>query len=235
MGKRIIQQRRGRGTKTYTAPSFRYKGVVKHLDYEAEGVVMELLKCPGHSAPLMVVSYDNGGTVLNFAPIGIKVGDLVQVGNSENVEKGNVLSLKDIPEGTLVHNIEARPGDGGKFVRGSGTFARVVAKTDKGVRIKLPSKKEKTFLPNCRASVGVVAGSGRVEKPLLKAGKMYFKMKAKNKLYPKVGGVNMNAVDHPFGGSSSHVKGRPTQSPRSAVPGRKVGKIAPRRTGRRNK
>ena len=88
---------------------------------------------------------------------------------------------------------------------------------------------------SCRAAIGTVAGSGRVDKPFIKAGTKFHKMHARNKLYPKVCGVSMNAVDHPFGGSSSHVKGRPTQSPRSAPPGRKVGKVAPKRTGRRNK
>jgi len=232
MGKRIIQQRRGRGTGPYRSPSHRFKGPAKHISYEAEGIIVEILNCPGHNSPLMVVSYDSGDASLGIAPIGVKVGDLINIGG-DSLEKGNVLALKDIPEGTLIYNIEARPGDGGKFVRSSGAFAKVVAKTDKGIRIKLPSRKEKNFLPACRAAIGVVSGSGRTEKPFLKAGKRYHKMRARNKLYPKVCGISMNAVDHPFGGSCSHVKGRPTQSRRGAPPGRKVGKIAPRRTGRR--
>lgn len=238
MGKRIIQQRRGRGTGPYKSPSHRFKGEVKHFPYESEGIVMDLINCPGHSAPLMAVSYDNGEYGLSFAPAGIKVGDKINVcknaeGETAQVSSGNVLPLKDIPEGTSIFNIEARPGDGGKFVRSSGAFAKVVAKVGGKVRIKLPSKREKEFLPECRASIGVIAGAGRTEKPFLKAGKKYHKMRAKNKLYPKVCGVSMNAVDHPFGGSSSHVKGRPTQSPRNAPPGRKVGKIAPRKTGKK--
>ncbi|MBT3298580.1 50S ribosomal protein L2 [archaeon] len=236
MGKRIIQQRRGRGTGPYKSPSHRFKGEVKHFPYDSEGIVMDLINCPGHSAPLMAISYDCGEYGLSFAAHGIKVGDKINIcKDSENakVVAGNVLQLKDIPEGTSIYNIEARPGDGGKFVRSSGAFAKVVAKVGGKVRIKLPSKKEKEFLPGCRASIGVIAGAGRTEKPFLKAGKKYHKMRAKNKLYPKVCGVSMNAVDHPFGGGSSHVKGRPTQSPRNAPPGRKVGKIAPRRTGKK--
>jgi len=232
MGKRIIQQRRGRGTGPYRSPGHRFKGPAKHLPYEAEGVVVDIINCPGHDAPLMAVSYDSGEVALTQAPNGIKVGDLIKV-NADTLEKGNVVALKDIPEGTLVYNVEARPGDGGKFVRSSGAFAKVVAKTEKGIRIKLPSKKEKNFLPECRAAIGVISGAGRTEKPLLKAGTQFHKMKARNKLYPKVCGISMNAVDHPFGGGCSHVKGRPTQSRRGAPPGRKVGKIAPRRTGRR--
>jgi large subunit ribosomal protein L2 len=233
MGKRLIQQRRGRGTKTYTSPSFRFKGAAKHAALETGGVVVDIIHCAGHSAPLMKISYLTGDEGLTFAPKGIKVGDLINVGPGSEVGTGNVLPLSEIPEGTLVHNIELRPGDGGKLVRTSGTSAKVVAKTDSTVKVVLPSKKEKIFLSNCRASIGVLAGSGRCDKPFLKAGTRFKKMRAKNKLYPKVCGISMNAVDHPFGGKCSHIKGRPTQSSRHAPPGRKVGKIAPRRTGKK--
>ena len=83
--------------------------------------------------------------------------------------------------------------------------------------------------------MGVIGGSGRTEKPFLKAGTRYFAMTAKNKVWPKVSGTSMNSVNHPFGGRSSHAKGIPTQSSRSAPPGRKVGKIAPKRTGRKKR
>ncbi len=238
MGKRIIQQRRGRGTGTYRSPSFRFKGKVSHLPFASTGIVVDLIHCAGHSAPLMVIEYETEEQVLAFASQGTSVGDEVSIGlnaneDFSNLSTGSVFALSEIPEGTLIHNIEGRPGDGGKFVRGSGAFAKVLSKTDKGVRVKLPSKKEKVFLAGCRAAIGVVAGSGRVEKPFLKAGNKFHRMKARNKLYPKVCGISMNAVDHPFGSGSSHSKGRPTLSPRSAPPGRKVGKIAPRRTGRK--
>lgn len=233
MGKRIIQQRRGHGSKTYLAPSFRYQGEPKHNHLAAEGVVVDVVHCAGHSAPLIEVSYSSGEKSLTFAPENVRIGDAISVGTSIDVRTGNVLPLRDIPEGTMIHNIELRPGDGGKMVRASGTFAKVVSKEGGAVRVKLPSRKEKVFLPECRAAIGAIAGSGRVEKPFLKAGLRFKKMRARNKLYPKVCGISMNAVDHPFGGKCSHIKGRPTQSPRSAPPGRKVGKVAPRRTGRR--
>jgi large subunit ribosomal protein L2 len=233
MGKRLIQQRRGRGTKTYTSPSFRFKGKVRHVAVPTNGEVIDIIHCAGHTSPLIEVSYLTGEKSLAFAPEGIKVGDSIVLGQSAELKMGNVLYLKDIPEGTLIHNIELRPGDGGKLVRASGTAAKVVAKTENAVRVMLPSKKEKIFKPNCRASIGVLAGAGRLDKPFLKAGTKFKKMKARNKLYPKVCGISMNAVDHPFGGGCSHIKGRPTLSPRSAPPGRKVGKIAPRRTGRK--
>ncbi len=232
MGKRLIQQRRGRGTRRYVSPSHRFKGAAKHPTTNGEAVIVDILNCPGHSAPLMAVENEQGEFALTIAPLGVKVGDAL--GQTKDVfAPGSVATLADLPEGTLIYNVEAKPGDGGKFVRSSGAFARVLSKTDKHVRVELPSKKKKLFSLGCRAAVGVVAGGGRCEKPILKAGTAYYKNKARNKLYPRVSGVAMNSVDHPFGGSSSGHKGRPTQSRRSAPPGRKVGKIAPRRTGRK--
>ena len=232
MGKRLIQQRRGRGTRRYLSPGHRFKGAAKHPNMEGENVIIDLIHCPGHSAPLMAVENSTGDFALTIAPLGVKIGDSLKTGGDVS-QSGSVSILKDLPEGTLVYNIESKPGDGGKFVRASGAFARVLSKSDTHVSVELPSKKKKLFPSHCRAAVGVVAGGGRCEKPILKAGTKHFKMKARNKLYPKVSGVAMNAVDHPFGGSQSSHKGRPTQSPRSAPPGRKVGKIAPRRTGRK--
>ncbi|MBS3139412.1 50S ribosomal protein L2 [Candidatus Woesearchaeota archaeon] len=230
MGKRLIQQRRGHGSLTYRTPGFRYKAEVSHLTQS--GTVVDLLHCPAHSTPLMEIAYANGDRTRTVAPEGITVGDYLSVDSTE-LRSGNVMSLKDIPEGTLIHNIELRPGDGGKMVRTSGSAARIVAKDEHHIRVLLPSRKEKILLPDCRAAIGVLAGSGRKDKPFLKAGRRFMKMRARNKVYPRVCGISMNAVNHPFGGKCSHVKGRPTQSPRSAPPGRKVGKIAPRRTGRR--
>ena len=125
------------------------------------------------------------------------------------------------------------PGDGGKFVRSSGTFARVLTKTKDSIVIELPSKKQRSFSPECRACVGMVAGGGRLDKPLLKAGVDYYKMKAKNKLWPSISGSAQNAVDHPFGNSRSSRKSKARPVPRNAPPGRKVGMLRPRRTGRK--
>ena len=238
MGKNLIQQARGKGSPTYRALSFKYKGNVSFPKYSSTpltGKIVDIIHCPGHSGPLAKISYENGETVLLQAPEGIKVGDTIQVGSNIKPEVGNVLPLKDIPEGTLVFNIEATPGDGGKFVRASGTAAKIITKLHNKVIILLPSNKRREFHPNCRACIGVVAGGGRTEKPFLKAGNKYYKMKAKNKYWPRTSGVSMNAVDHPFGGTRSSHRGRPTQALRNAPPGRKVGKIAPKRTGRKKK
>jgi len=238
MGKNLIQQKRGKGSARYRAPSFRYKGKAKfhklHKD-TVQGTVLDIVHCQGHTSPLARIKYDDGDVGLLMAPEGIRVGDTIKAGEQADPKTGNVLPLKNIPEGTLIYNIESIPGDGGKFVRASGTFARIVTKMRDRIIIKLPSSKQKEFKPECRACIGVIAGSGRLDKPFLKAGKKRYMMRARNKMYPKVCGTSMNALSHPFGGSSSHTKGRPTQAPRNAPPGRKVGKLAPKRTGRRKK
>ncbi len=195
-------------------------------------VIKGIIDCPGHSAPLMAVEFENE-MFLTAAPEGVREGDKISIGKPETFKAGDIAYLKDIPIGASIFNIESKPGDGGKFVRASGGFAKIMAKNGDSVTVRLPSKKLKEFNAKCRATVGRIAGSGRTEKPFLKAGAVYHKMKSKGKLYPRTSGVSMNAVDHPFGGSSSSVKGRPTIAPRNAPPGRKVGKLRPRRTGKR--
>ncbi len=180
----------------------------------------------------MEVTYFNGEKNITLAPEGIKVGDIVTVGGNSEIQLGNTTLLKEIPEGTLIFNIESQPGDGGKFVRASGTFARVLSKTANKVIVELPSKAKREFHETCRATIGAVAGGGRTEKPFTKAGKKYHAMNARNKYYPVVSACAMNAVDHPFGCKRSSRKGRPTIAPHNAPPGRMVGMIRPRHTGR---
>ena len=125
------------------------------------------------------------------------------------------------------------PGDGGKFVRSAGTFAKIVAKRGSMVSVLLPSKKQRDFDGNCRASIGIVAGAGRLEKPILKAGVKFYKMQAKNKLWPKVAGQAMNALSHPHGGSRTSKKNKPLVARRFAPQGANVGLIRPHNLGRR--
>lgn len=230
MGKNLIQQRRGKGSPRYRAPSFRYEGKARFTKYEENKTInaniTDILHSSGHSAPLIELEYDNNEIGLLQAPEGMRIGDKIEIGRDVELKTGNILPLKNIPEGTPIYNIESNPGDGGKFVRASGAFAKIITKMEKGIVVELPSSKRRTFLPECRAAIGIVAGSGRTEKPFLKAGNKFYAMKAKNKYWPIVSGTSMNAVCHPFGGSSSHAKGIPTQSSRNAPPGRKVGKIA---------
>lgn len=219
MGKNLIQQARGKGSPRYRAPSFRYKGVSKYAQHGDDliGKIVDLIHSQGHSAPLAQIEYENGIEILMQAPEGIRVGDKVEMGKNVVIKNGNITMLRNIPEGISIYNIESFPGDGGKFVRSSGGFAKIITKREDKIVVEMPSSKRRVFLPDCRATIGVIAGSGRKEKPFLKAGKRYFAMRAKNKLWPQVSGTSMNAVDHPFGGSSSSVKGKSTQASRKCT------------------
>lgn len=240
MGKNLIQQKRGKGGPRYLAPSHRYLGSTSHRSYdvaEKEGIiigrVVDILDCPGHSAPLVEVEYENGDRTLTLAPLGLNTKCIVQSGEKAEAILGNTLPLKKIPVGAQIFNIESKVGDGGKYIKCAGSSATVIAKQSNKVIVQFGSKKTKTFDENCRATIGIVAGGGRKEKPILKAGKAHFMMKARNKLYPKTSGVAMNAVNHPFGCGRGRHKGKPRTVGRNAPPGRKVGSIASRRTGKR--
>jgi large subunit ribosomal protein L2 len=131
-----------------------------------------------------------------------------------------------------VCNVERQPGDGGKFARASGVSAQLLTHDRKVAVVKLPSGEVKRLSPSCRATVGVVAGGGRPEKPFVKAGNKHHKMRARGTKWPRVRGVAMNAVDHPFGGGGRQHPGQPKSVSKNAPPGRKVGDIASKRTGR---
>lgn len=235
MGKPLWQQRKGKGSPSFRSPSHRFAGDATYGEQRKDattGVIKDIIDSAGHTSPLVEIQYNDGEKVLTIAPEGVRVGDAVQAGPQAELTVGSVLTLKDIPEGTYVYNIELRPGDGGKIGRASGATAKVLTKTANTVTIMLPSKKEKTFLLECRATIGQAAGSGRTEKPLLKAGTAFHKHHARNRRWPIVSGLAMNAVDHPYGGKRGSRKGKPTIAPKNAPPGRKVGKFRPSSTGR---
>ena len=238
MGKRIISQRRGRGTSTYRAPSFRYKGMISHRIYdqtEQEGVlkgkVLDIMHCPGHSAPLVLIEYENKERILTLACEGMNTKEEVQSGTLAEIKKGNSLPIGKLEIGTQVYNIEKSVGDGGKFVKAAGSSARIVAKTGNKVKVQFASKKQKEIDVNCRVTVGTIAAGGKTEKPFVKAGKKFHVMKARNRLWPKTSGVAMNSVDHPFGSGRGRHIGKSKVAPRNAPPGRKVGPIRARRLG----
>jgi large subunit ribosomal protein L2 len=165
---------------------------------------------------------------------GMSVGEDVAWGIEAEVKNGNTLRLIDIPVGAFVCNVEARPNDGGKFIRASGVQSQVIGKSNDGrVGIRMPSGKHKWFHGFCRATVGIVAGGGRSEKPFVKAGKKFHKIKSQAQKWPRVKGVCMNVIDHPFGGGGHQHCGRPKTVARGTSPGRKVGHIAAKRTGRK--
>ena len=240
MGKRIISQRRGRGTMTYRAHSHRWLADIKYRvldDIEKNsslrGEVVDLVNSTGHSAPIALVRYVNGEKNYMFAPENIRVSDIVECGINAQVKLGSTLPLKNIPECGLVYNIEIEPGDGGKLCRSAGSSAKIISHLLGETIIKLPSKKEKKINSLCRATIGVIAGKGRENKPWVKAGKIHHAMRAKGKLYPKTSGVAMNAVDHPFGSGRGRHHSKIKSASRFAPPGRKVGPIRSKRTGRK--
>jgi len=193
--------------------------------------VLDFVHDSAHTSPLVVLLTEQFERKYQLAPTGLKIGDILEYGESASVSVGNTLALRKIPEGTVIHNVETVPGDGGKLVRTSGTSAFVVTHDHikKKTIVRLPSKTKMALSFDCRATVGVLSGSGRKEKPFVKAGAKSKAKEAKNKLYPRTSAVAMNAIDHPFGGSAK--PGRSTSSGRHASPGAKVGKLWPRRTG----
>ena len=239
MGRRIQGQRRGRGSPTFRAPSHRYKADLTHKKNEEEdtisGEIVGIEHDPARSAPLADVEFEDGDRRLVLAPEGITVGDTLQVGVSAEIKPGNTMPLAEIPEGVPICNVESQVGDGGKFARASGVSAQLMSHDRDVAVVQLPSGEVRRLPPACRATIGVVAGGGRTEKPFVKAGNKHHKMKARGTKYPRVRGVAMNAVDHPFGGGGRQHPGKPKSISRNAPPGRKVGDISSRKTGRGGK
>src|SRR3989344_8815028 len=240
MGKRTRTRKRGSGSPVYVAPSHRYIADVRHRRYDKiekesmlKGKIVDLVKCPGHTAPLAKVVYDNEEEAYVIAPNEIKVGDTIETGIKSNLNKGSILPLKQIPEGTLIYNIESFPGDGGKFCRAAGNFAKIISSTKDSILIELPSKKQRKFIPDCRATIGILSGHGRKDKPFVKAGKRWHYMRARGKVYPQTSAVAMNALNHPYGSGRGRKHAKIKVVSRNAPPGRKVGKVAARRTGRK--
>jgi large subunit ribosomal protein L2 len=221
MGKRIISQRRGRGTLTYRAPRMSFKPKVQYR--EIAGTVVDIVNHRLRNAPLAEVEYADKSRGFVIAPEGIRVGDPIT---------NFIMPVSQISEGTKVFAIETYPNSGPKLCRTAGSSATVVSKTGKECVIQLPSKKKKALHPTCRVTVGIPAGEGRGDKPFVKAGRKWHAMHARGKLYPRTSANAMNAVDHPFGGSYSGVN-KPKTVSRHAPPGRKVGSLAPRRTGKK--
>lgn len=239
MGKRIKSRIRGKGTPRYRAPSHRYVSELTYRNYDdiekagvLRGQIIDFVDDPGRSALLAKIKYENGESGFLLAAEGMIVGNYVEVGAQAKQNLGNVLPLYSIREGSLVFNLEKFPGDGGKLVRSPGAYALVLSKEGGKVLIKMPSKNLVYFNPECRAQLGVVAGGGMKEKPLLKAGNAYYKWGARNKIWPVTRGVAMSVYDHPYGGKQHH-KGRPSSVSRRAPPGQKVGHLAARQTGRK--
>jgi large subunit ribosomal protein L2 len=231
MGKRIIQQARGHGSLSYRVRRKAYQFKIKYPAGEGEAEVLSLIHSAGHSAPLIKVKV---GKEIFYNPAfdGAIVGQKIKIGGAE-VKPGNILAIKNIDLGTRIYNIELNPGDGGKMMRAAGCSSILSKRLENNkFALMMSNKKEVIISGDCRASIGTIAGGGKILKPFVTAGSKWFKMKARNKLWPRTSAVKMNAVDHPFGsGRGKRIKSKIAK--RNAPPGTRVGHIRPRRTGRR--
>jgi len=244
MGRVIRGSRKGKSL-IFTANTKRRKGAVKlrAQDYAEregfiKGLVREIIHDPGRGAPMCeVVFRDPYRFKLNkerwVAVEGLHTGQFVYCGSKAHLSVGNVLPLGKMPEGTVMSMCEEKAQDRGRIARAGGTSCMVVGHSDDGrkSRIRLPSGARKSVPSTCRAVVGIVAGGGRMDKPVLKAGNNFHKYKVKRNCWPKVRGSAMNPVEHPHGGGNHQHVGHPTTIARTATPGAKVGLIAARRTG----
>jgi large subunit ribosomal protein L8e len=245
MGRVIRGQRKGAGsvfrahtTHRIAPAAFRKLDFIEREGY-IKGVVKEIVHDPGRGAPLAKVVFRDPyryklRSEYFIAPEGMHTGQHVFCGRKAQIAVGNVLPLRSIPEGSIVCNVEQYMGDRGSFARTSGSYAIIVSHSDEEnkTKLKLPSGAKKTVTSSARAMLGLVAGGGRIDKPILKAGNQYHKYKAKRHCWPRVKGVCMNPVEHPFGGGNQQHIGKPSTIARDTPAGRKVGLIAARRTGR---
>ena len=203
-----------------------------------KGVVKDIIHESGRGAPLAKVVFRDPyrykqRTEYFVAVEGMYTGQFIYAGHKASLSVGNVLPVSQMPEGTMISNVEGSIGDRGQFARTSGTSAIVIGHSEDGkkTRVRLPSGARKAIPGSCRGMVGIVAGGGRTDKPILKAGTSYHAAKAKKKGWPKVRGVAMNPVEHPHGGGNHQHVGHPTTQRRDTPHGAKVGLIAARRTG----
>ena len=157
---------------------------------------------PNRSARIALLHYLDGEKRYIIAPHGLNVGDMVVSDEVTDVKPGNSMPLKNIPLGTLIHNIEMRPGKGGQIVRSAGTAAQLMAKEGKYAQIRLPSGEVRMILNTCRATIGQVGNLDHENISIGKAGRSRWMGRR-----PHVRGVAMNPVDHPMGGGEGRSSG----------------------------
>jgi len=157
---------------------------------------------PNRSARIALLAYADGEKRYIIAPQGLKIGQKLVAGKGVAPEVGNSLYLSEIPFGTIIHNIELRPGEGGKMARGAGTFAQLMSRDGKFAVIKLPSGETRLILQSCKATVGMVSNPDHSHERSGKAGRTRWLGRR-----PRNRGVAMNPVDHPMGGGEGKASG----------------------------
>jgi large subunit ribosomal protein L2 len=167
---------------------------------------------PNRSSRIALVLYQDGEKRYIVAPVGLQVGQTLMSGKEVAPEIGNTLFLSDIPMGTIIHNIELKPGKGGVIARSAGTYAQLSAREGKYATIKLPSGETRMILTSCRATIGTVSNPDHNLERSGKAGRSRWQGRR-----PRVRGVVMNPVDHPMGGGEGRASGGHPRS-RKGIP-----------------
>ncbi len=174
---------------------------------DIEGVVESIEYDPNRSARICLIKYPDGERRYILWPVGLKVGDKIISSNSRvDILPGNAMPLRYIPDGTVIHNIEMRPGKGGQIARSAGTWAQLLAKEGNYAQIRMPSGEIRLIHLNCRATVGQVGNIEHENVVIGKAGRMRWLGRR-----PHVRGTCMNPVDHPHGGGEG--KSHPGRHP----------------------
>ena len=150
---------------------------------------------PNRSANIALIEYEDGTKSYILAPVGLKDGDKVVSGDKADIKPGNCMKIESIPVGTMIHNIELNPGQGGKLVRAAGQEAQLMAKEGKYAHVRLPSGEMRLVMSVCRATIGTVGNTDHENVKLGKAGRVRHMGKR-----PEVRGSVMNPCDHPHGG-----------------------------------
>jgi large subunit ribosomal protein L2 len=237
LGKRPLVRRRGRGGNQFRSTSTGKVGTKAvyprfPLSEQHEGTIIDLVHERGREAPLAKIRFEDGSISFVPAILGAQVGSTLQFGLKSELKEGNVISIQNIPDGTIVCNIEKHFGDGGAIVKSAGTNATIFSHGDEGVTVKLPSGRFATLNPKNRAMLGTLAGGGASERFYMSAGNKWRSFRAKGKKYPLVRGVAQAAYVHPHGGGRHQHVGQSSTVARDTPPGAKVGSIAARKTGR---
>jgi len=163
---------------------------------------------PNRTAFIALLHYLDGEKRYILAPEGVKVGDRVVAGEKVDVRNGNAMPLQNIPLGTLVHNVELKPGKGGQMVRSAGAAAQIMAKEGKYTTLRMPSGEMRMVLSTCIATIGQVGNTTQSNVSIGKAGRSRWKG-----VRPQTRGTAMNPVDHPHGGGEGRNKGRHPVTP----------------------
>jgi large subunit ribosomal protein L2 len=150
---------------------------------------------PNRTARIALLSYADGEKRYILAPVGVAVGDVLLSGETVDIRPGNTLPIRNIPQGTVIHNVEAQPGSGAKMIRSAGSFGQLMAKEGGYAQIRMPSGEVRKLLEDCRATVGQLGNVESSSVRIGKAGKSRWRG-----IRPTVRGLAMNPVDHPHGG-----------------------------------